>query len=62
MGSTGDDPRTDKSSRPGDPSPPKDPGDSRTHPAPGGAGTGTKDDPAKAPDAGASHGERDNRR
>jgi hypothetical protein len=46
----GDDPRTDR--HPGDgvpgtyPTPPGEP-----QPAPGGAGTGTKDDPAKAPDA-----------
>lgn len=42
MGSTGDDPRTDKS---GSAHPPKA-GESKSYPAPGGAGTGTKGDPA----------------
>lgn len=46
------DPRPDRDDRP-HPSPPKEPGKTNppSYPAPGGAGTGTKDDPSKAPDA-----------
>jgi hypothetical protein len=44
MGSTGNDPRPDQHERPHQ-SP--NPGESKTYPAEGGAGTGTKTDPAK---------------
>jgi len=47
MGSTGNDPRPD-TSKDGPKYP--NPGESKTHPAEGGAGTGTKTDPVKAPD------------
>lgn len=49
MGSTGNDPRPDPS---GDHQIPEAGKKNPTHPAPGGAGTGTKGDPANAPDAG----------